>query len=78
VWAGVWASAPAPDADAPSLPPPPPVVLDVREEVQFAICALPGSVNIPLARLKASGVGGVQALLQRAGATDATTPSCTP
>lgn len=25
-----------------------PLVLDVREEVQFAICSLPGSVNLPL------------------------------
>jgi len=28
-----------------------PMVLDVRDKVQFAICSLPGSINIPLRKL---------------------------
>jgi adenylyltransferase/sulfurtransferase len=31
---------------------PPPLLLDVREPVQFRICALPGAINVPLRVLK--------------------------
>jgi rhodanese-related sulfurtransferase len=37
---------------APSSSSQPPLLLDVREPVQFRICALPGAVNVPLRVLK--------------------------
>ncbi len=34
------------------------VLLDVRAEVQFSVCALENAVNVPLARLEVGGVNG--------------------
>jgi adenylyltransferase/sulfurtransferase len=48
-----------PQTPPPSPPAPPWLLLDVREAVQFAICALPHAVNIPLRQLmEAQPAGG--------------------
>ncbi len=47
--------------------PPQPLLIDVREPVQFRICALPGAVNVPLRVLKQGTPLWLQRLLRPAG-----------
>ena len=51
--AGTLSGSSAPDTAAPA-----PVLLDVREPTQFAMCAVDGSVNVPLADLKRADSAG--------------------
>ena len=62
----------APASSSSSATPAAPLLIDVREPVQFRICALPGAVNVPLRLLKQGFPMWLKQMLQGNAAAEAT------